>query len=404
MPDATPSSSPRRDPAPGGAPWGVWLIGARGSVATTAMVGTFAVSGARATPVGLATMTPAFDDVPLPALDDVVFGGCDLGGTSLPKRAEELAAGGVFPHALAVAAADDLQEVEARVSSGISAAEASSDPAGCVTRIRADLESFAADHDLAGVVVVNVSSTEAPIPRLPAHDDGDALLSAVADGEPVLAPSGLYALAAIEAGFGFVDFTPSSALAVPAVLELAEGRVPVAGRDGKTGETLLKTALAPMFADRSLHVHSWSGMNLLGGGDGETLADPVTAASKVESKGDVLRDILGHQPQGPVRIDHVADLGDWKTAWDLVTFEGFLGTRMQMQFTWQGCDSALASPLVLDLARLVRAASAAGRSGPQAELGWFFKAPVGQGPRRLAAQYDELLAWAHGLDDATTSS
>ena len=247
-----------------------------------------------------------------------------------------------------------------------------------------------------------MSSTEAPLADHPAHADPEHLLAAVAADADVLAPSGLYALAALDAGHAFVDFTPSSALLVPAILELAERAAPVAGRDGKTGETLVKTALAPMFADRALQVHSWSGINLLGGGDGETLADPVTARSKVDSKSSVLADILGYEPQGPVRIDNVPDLGDWKTAWDLVTFEGFLGTRMQMQFTWEGCDSTLAAPLVLDLARLSIAATAAGRTGAQRGLGFFFKAPLGDGPRRLGEQFAELVGWADGLDDAAT--
>ncbi|WP_238446085.1 inositol-3-phosphate synthase [Salsipaludibacter albus] len=377
--------------------WGVWLVGARGSVATTAAVGSAAIPAGRATATGMVTGSAPFAQADLPSLGDVVLGGCDPSGTSLAKRAELLAQGGVFPLALSQALADDLQAIDRRVVPGIAADEAAQHPSAAVARIGDELERFATEHDLDDVVVVNVSSTEAPIADHPAHHDPEALLAAVARDSDVLPPSGLYALAAIRGGHAFVDFTPSSALTVPAILDLATGRVPVAGRDGKTGETLVKTALAPMFADRALHVHSWSGMNLLGGGDGQTLADPVTAASKVESKGDVLGDILGHRPEGPVRIDNVSDLGDWKTAWDLITFEGFLGTRMQMQFTWQGCDSTLAAPLVLDLARLVVAAGRAGRTGPQQWLGYFFKAPLGDGPRRLAEQFAELVDEVGGL-------
>ena len=98
-----------------------------------------------------------------------------------------------------------------------------------------------------------------------------------------------------------------------------------------------------------------------------------------------------------MHIDQVEDLGEWKTAWDHVRFDGFLGTRMTLQFTWQGCDSALAAPLVLDLVRLVSAAHEAGRSGPLPELGFFFKDPVGGTEHRLAEQWRDLVAWRRGL-------
>lgn len=378
-------------------PWGIWLVGARGSVATTAAVGSVAIPAGRATTTGMVTESGALAGIRLPSLGAAVVGGCDPSSTSLAKRAELLAEGRVFPTSLAAAHADDLQEIDRRIVPGISADEAAQHPSAAVARIRDELDRFAETHDLERVVVVNVSSTEAPIADHAAHADAEHLLEAVAADLDVLAPSGLYALAALDAGHPFVDFTPSSALLVPGILELAEGSAPVAGRDGKTGETLVKTALAPMFADRALRVHSWSGINLLGGGDGETLADPVTAASKVASKSSVLGDILGYEPDGPVRIDNVADLGDWKTAWDLVTFEGFLGTRMQMQFTWEGCDSTLAAPLVLDLARLSIAAAGGGRTGPQEGLGFFFKAPLGHGSRRLGEQFADLVGWANDL-------
>src|SRR5690606_9106219 len=147
--------------------------------------------------------------------------------------------------------------------------------------------------------------------------------------------------------------------------------------DGKTGETLLKSVLAPMFATRNLRVRSWSGLNLLGGGDGANLARPDANAAKAASKQRVLRETLGYEPEGRTRIDLVADIGDLKTAWDLITFTGFLGSRMRLEFTWHGCDSALAAPLVLDLARLTAAAHRRGAAGPLAPLAFFFKDPIG---------------------------
>jgi myo-inositol-1-phosphate synthase len=152
-----------------------------------------------------------------------------------------------------------------------------------------------------------------------------------------------------------------------------------------------------MFAMRNLRVRSWSGLNLLGGGDGASLAEPGANATKTASKRRVLGETLGYQPEGQTRIDYVPDLGDFKTAWDLVTFQGFLGTPMRLEFSWHGCDSALAAPLVLDLARLTAAAHAAGLAGPLAELAFFFKDPLGCGSHSLAAQWADLCVFAARL-------
>nr|BFE72580.1 hypothetical protein GCM10020092_058810 [Actinoplanes digitatis] len=247
-------------------------------------------------------------------------------------------------------------------------------------------------------MVVNVSTTESAAAPHPAHAGLAELTAALAGPAPVLPPSALAAYAAFTAGCSFIDFTPSTGARLPALAELARARaVPYAGNDGKTGETLVKSVLAPMFALRNLRVRSWSGLNLLGGGDGANLADPAANAAKVSSKQRVLGDALGYQPEGTSRIDYVAEIGDFKTAWDLITFEGFLGTGMRMEFSWHGCDSALAAPLVLDLARLTAAAHRAGRSGPLAELGFFFKDPLGDGPSALAEQWATLAAFTAGL-------
>ena len=125
-----------------------------------------------------------------------------------------------------------------------------------------------------------------------------------------------------------------------------------AGKDGKTGETLMKTVLAPMFAARNLKVMSWVGHNIFGNRDGLVLDDPANKASKVETKDQVVTEILGYKPEPLVTIEYIPDMGDWKTAWDHIHFQGFLGTKMTLQFTWQGCDSLLAAPLAIDLARL----------------------------------------------------
>ncbi|MFD0823533.1 inositol-3-phosphate synthase, partial [Micromonospora zhanjiangensis] len=215
-----------------------------------------------------------------------------------------------------------------------------------------------------------------------------ALVEALAAPGAVLPPSSLAAYAAFRAGCPFVDFTPSTGARLPALDELAvRERVPYAGSDGKTGETLVKSVLAPMFAMRNLAVRTWSGVNLLGGGDGANLADPAANAAKAASKQRVLGETLGYLPQGTTRIEYVDDIGDFKTAWDLITFSGFLGTPMRMEFTWHGCDSALAAPLVLDLARITAVAHRAGRGGPLPELAFFFKDPLGAGGHSLAEQW-----------------
>ncbi|NHA67855.1 inositol-3-phosphate synthase, partial [Phycicoccus flavus] len=308
------------------------------------------------------------------------------------KRAEELAAAGVVPHGLPALVSADLDAASARVRPGYVAG--SEDQRAAVERLAADLREFAEREDLARVVVVNVSSTEAPVDPQPAHEDRTALEAAWDRGESPLPASSVYAAAAFAAGCAFVDFTPSAGARLPVLAAMAaEAGLPWGGSDGKTGETLLKSVLAPMFAMRALQVRSWSGTNLLGGGDGATLASADARESKARSKAAGLGAMLGYPVEGPLHIDEVTDLGDWKTAWDLVTFAGFLGTRMTLQFTWQGCDSALAAPLVIDLARLLDLALRRGESGPVDALGFFFKDPVGSDEHALAAQHDALRTW-----------
>jgi myo-inositol-1-phosphate synthase len=291
--------------------------------------------------------------------------------------------------------AEGLTEAEANTRPGIGWHEARTEPRVAVDRAAADLREFRARNDLEAVVVINVASTEPPVEPDPAHDDPAALGRALAGRRGVLPPSSLYALAAIETGCAFVDFTPSTGSRIDALTSLALDRgVPLAGSDGKTGETMLKSALAPAFAERALRVRSWAGTNLLGGGDGSALADPDRARSKLASKGRCVEEILGYPVEAPVRIERVGDLGEWKTAWDNITFEGFLGVRMRMQFTWEGCDSALAAPLVLDLARLGALALDRGEAGELAELAFFFKDPMGTREQALHEQHRMLCRWA----------
>lgn len=376
---------------------GVWVIGARGSVATTAMTGAAAIAARLAPPVGLVTAQPPFTEVPLPPLNRFVFGGHDVTDTPLPKRAETLAGEGVMAPSLVQSVADALTVIDGALRPGVRD-ESGEPPAEAVARVRADIEAFRAAHDLSQVVVVNLASTEPPPPPHAAFEDLDALRDGLEDPTMTLPRSAVYAIAGYQAGCPFIDFTPAAATRLPALAALAEAEgVPFAGRDGKTGETLVKTALAPMFNDRALRVRSWSGTNLLGGGDGANLALAENVQSKLESKAAGLEAILGYPVESPLHIDYVSDLGEWKTAWDHITFEGFLGTRMRMQFTWEGCDSTLAAPLVLDLVRLVARAHEVGQHGALTSLAYFFKDPVGTGEHRLAPQFLALCDWVESL-------
>ena len=373
---------------------GVWLIGARGSVATTAVIGGLALRAGLVDPVGCVTAHPALNSPALPGFGELVFGGHDVTGVPVAKKAEQLAAAGVVPARLVQALRAELAEAEA----DLRAAPIGATQARIAEEMAGDMVAFRTRHGLDRVVVVNVASTEPAADPHPAHAGLDALTAALGTPGSVLPPSSLSAYAAFTAGCSFVDFTPSTGARLPALAEFAARRgLPYAGHDGKTGETLLKSVLAPMFAMRGLQVRSWSGVNLLGGGDGASLKEPGANASKSASKQRVLRETLGYRPEGGTRIDYVADLGDFKTAWDLVTFAGFLGTPMRLQFTWEGCDSALAAPLVLDLARISVAAHAAGHAGPLAPLAFFFKDPLGDVDHALPAQWEALRAFVAGL-------
>ncbi|AWT46414.1 MULTISPECIES: inositol-3-phosphate synthase [Streptomyces] len=362
---------------------GVWLVGARGSVATTVVAGCAALTAGLHPPTGLVTETAVCAGSGLPPLTALVFGGHDTTDCPLPKRAEQLAAGGVLPPGLPSAVAAELAAADREIRPGGPLPGDTRDADELITVFASDIQDFVYRHRLARAVVVNVASTE-PAPT-----------------GTELPPSSLYAAAALRAGCPYVNFTPSTGLHHPALAApLAASGLPYAGRDGKTGQTLLRAVLGPMFAQRALAVRAWSGTNLLGGGDGAALADPAAAAAKNAGKERVLADTLGAAPEGEVHIDDVPVLGDWKTAWDHVAFDGFLGTRMVLQTIWQGCDSALAAPLVLDLARFTARAHQIGLSGPLSDLGFYFKDPVGDGPAALGEQYAALVAFAGRLAGA----
>jgi myo-inositol-1-phosphate synthase len=386
---------------------GVWIVGALGDVATTAITGAFAIARGLSPATGMVTAQPAFQSAGLAPLSSLRFGGHDLRAGSPRAAAKRLQAElRCFEPGLLESVGDALDAVGAELRPGVSfgcsdklkqslpqdqAAEESS-VSEALARLRADLRSFRERLDLDAVVVIQLSSTEPARPWHPAFDSLEALRSAIAADDRSIPASVLYATAAFEESCSYVNFTPCVGSNTPALSELAAQRGCChAGQDGKTGETLLRTVLAPMFVARNLRVLSWSGFNLLGNRDGEVLSDPDANQAKTKGKDAVLRSILGGQLDDSLtRIDYVPSLKDFKTAWDLIHFQGFLGTKMSLQFTWQGADSALAAPLILDLVRLIDAARRAGRSGVIPELACFFKAPMGWAENAFPAQVERL--------------
>jgi myo-inositol-1-phosphate synthase len=393
---------------------GVWLIGARGNVAAVSMVGAKAVANGLTDTTGMVTAGEPVSTLELPAVDSLVFSGHDIRTQSVVETARAASeSGGVPPASTIEAVEDDLQAIDDRIETGtamncgqaVGNLASEDTPAeqtvpDLVAAIRADYESFVADHSLDRLIVVNVASTEPLINEPERYDTVDAIRSAIDNNNRELPASVLYAYAALDSGHPYVNFTPSTGSNLGGLCELARERgVPHMGQDAKTGETLVKSALAPMFAGRNLRVLSWEGHNILGNTDGLVLEDAANKAGKVKSKDGLLSEILGYETQSRVRIDYTPSLGDRKTAWDHIHFEGFLGTEMKLQFTWEGSDSALAAPLVLDLVRLIAHADAQGESGLQPQLAAFFKSPMAYETHDFSRQHEQLRNYAHQYID-----
>ncbi len=393
---------------------GIWLIGARGAVATTVSLGLAALQQRLIATTGLVTESPLFSGLDLVDWNQLVIGGHELGSGCLVQTAESLSATDrVFSPQLTAACRDHLAAIDARIRPGItfrSGAGIAGGEQACgqidsprlgIEQVKQDLRTFVQEHDLDQVVVVLLASTEpeTPLDSLPEHW-GELALTLETNAACALRASSLYAIAAFELGLPFVNFTPSLGASCPALEDLANQQSTChAGRDGKTGETLLKTVLAPMFAARNLEVMSWVGHNILGNADGQVLDHPDHKASKLESKDGALDQLLGYRPQSLVSIEYIRSLGDWKTAWDHVHFRGFMGAAMTLQFTWQGCDSALAAPLVLDLVRLTNHAAQRGETGALGYLASFFKSPAGSLSHDFFTQQTKLAEYIESITE-----
>jgi len=401
---------------------GVWLIGAFGSIATTVFLGASALRRGLTPSTGMVTELPPFQGLDLVDMAHLELGGCDVRTGDLVAQARHILRETSCPNMSDPAELEvlekDLRKLQERIANGTACncgeaifklaedafgisphappSHSLREEIACIGRC---LDVFKQSLALDSVVVVNLASTEPPLPAHPAHDSPDALEAALDRNDTnAVRASTLYAYAAIQAGFPYINFTPSGGALLPALIRMAEVRgVPVMGSDGKTGETLVKSALAPLFTCRNLEVLSWEGFNILGNMDGSVLDHPANRESKIKTKDGVLAAILGYTPHSRVHIDYVPSLDDQKTAWDFIHFRGFLGAKMSLQFIWQGYDSLLAAPLVLDLARLAELAQRRGEGGLMPHLACFFKAPLGADEHRLSEQFRLLQDYAENI-------
>jgi myo-inositol-1-phosphate synthase len=371
---------------------------------------------------GLVTERPVFSGMGLIPLDGLVFGGHEIRGTTLREAAAEVRArAGTLSPELLSAVGEDLDEVDARIRPGTARGcgksitglegvagllEKKFKPAKIADQLVADMSDFVSATGVDRLVVINLASTEPFRAELPGFcSDLAGFEKAVAKGEKGVTAGLLYACAAFRAGAAYVNFTPTVASEIGALREMAEkGGLPHCGKDGKTGETLMKTALAPMFVERNFRVLSWEGYNIFGNRDAVVLDDPENNLAKTRGKDAALRGILGDErTHTRVRIDYCPSLDDWKTAWDFIHFQGFAGTKMMLHFLWQGCDSMLAAPLALDLIRLADAALRRGEKGVMDHVSAFFKQPVDGDTSDFFAQSRRLAEYARARSQSQTA-
>ncbi len=375
---------------------GIAVIGLNGAVATTAAAG---IAMIRAGSNDLSGLPLAARDVDgMAAYRDLHFGGWDLSHDDLATAAmrhgvigeKELANGASSLSAMrpwpAVGSTDFCANID-----GANKIAAPGHRAA-VERIQQDLATFKADQNLDRVVMVNLASTERKA------DLGAAALTSV-DGfergldedDAAISPAMLYAYAAIASDTPYANFTPSVAADVAPLAELAQRRgVPVAGKDGKTGQTLMKTVIAPALRDRALHVDGWFSTNILGNSDGLALDDPKSLASKVDTKKSVLDQILGYPVEDHIiMIHYYKPRGDNKEAWDNIDLTGFLGQKMQLKLNFLCKDSVLAAPLAIEIARCLALAQRRGDGGVQEQMGIFFKMPQTVGDNEAIHAFGE---------------
>ncbi len=383
---------------------GVLLVGL-GAVTTTFIAGVEAIRKGLAKPIGSLTQmgtirlgkrtegrSPMIKDfVPLAKLDDLVFGTWDIFNENAYEAALHA---GVLEKELLLQLKPQLQRIKplpavfdqayvkrlngTHVKKGKTKME-------LAEQVMEDIGEFKRRNRCSRLVMIWCASTEVFIKAHPVHRSLEKFEQALRENHPAIAPSMIYAYAALKSGVPFANGAPNLTVDIPALIKLAEQqRVPIAGKDFKTGQTLMKTIIAPGLKARLLGLHGWYSTNILGNRDGEVLDDPGSFKTKEESKLSVLDYIL--QPQvypelysnfsHLVRINYYPPRGDNKEGWDNIDIFGWLGYPMQIKIDFLCRDSILAAPIVLDLALFIDLAQRAGMRGIQEWLSFYFKSPM----------------------------
>ena len=391
------------------------LLPGMGAVATTFMAGVESIRLGLAKPIGSLTQmntirlgsrteerAPVIKDfVPLAGLDQLGFGGWD----PIPDNAYESATrSGVLESAHSEPIADFLKGIEPMPAvfdtAYVKKLDGPNKKTGANKRelaeaIRADIRRFKDGNDLDRMVMIWCGSTEVFIRPGPVHETLDSFEKGMEENDPSIAPSMLYAYAALMEGVPYANGAPNLSGDIRALEDLAvETGIPIVGKDFKTGQTLIKTILAPGLKTRMLGLSGWFSTNILGNRDGEVLDDPESFKTKEESKLGVLQHIL--QPEmypdlygnmyHKVRINYYPPRGDNKEGWDNLDIFGWMGYPMQIKVDFLCRDSILAAPIVLDLALFLDLASRAGMKGIQEWLSFYFKSP--QTPEGLYPEHD----------------
>jgi myo-inositol-1-phosphate synthase len=376
-----------------------------GAVATTFIAGVLAVRKGIASPIGSVTQmgtirlgkrtegrSPLVKDfVPLADLNDLVFGGWDIFEDNCyesAKHAGVLEASlleQIRPELEAIKpwkAVFDRQYVKRLDGPNVKTGRNKRDLA---EQLREDIRAFKTAHGLSRLVMIWCGSTEIFLTETPAHQSIEAFERALEANDPSIPSSMIYTYAALMEGVPYANGAPNLSVDVPAMMDLAKKNgVPICGKDFKTGQTLIKTVIAPGLKARLLGVRGWYSTNILGNRDGEVLDDPESFKTKEESKKSVLDYIL--QPDlypelyrdicHVVRINYYPPRGDNKEGWDNVDIVGWLGYPMQLKINFLCRDSILAAPIVLDLVIFLDLAKRVGWGGIQEWLSFFFKSPM----------------------------
>ncbi len=381
------------------------LMPGMGAVATTTIAGVMLARRGLGLPVGSLTQmgtlslprggdavdVPVREALSLAALDNLTFGGWDLfsdNALETAVRAEVLTDAHLSLVAEELAAVRPMPAVfypgYVRRLQGEHVKKAAS-KAEMVEQVRDDIRRFLRENGCDRAVAVWCGSTEVYREPSAVHQSRARFEEGLRSDSPEISNSQIYAWALLEEGVPFANGSPGLTLDCPAMLELARAHhVPIAGKDFKTGQTLMKTMIAPGLKARLLGLRGWYSTNILGNRDGEVLDDPGSFKSKEVSKLGVLESILARDAHPAlygnvthkVRIDYYPPRGDQKEGWDSIDLFGWLNYPMQMKINFLCRDSILAAPVVLDLALLLDLARRAGMEGTQDWLGFYFKSPT----------------------------